>query len=105
MNLVFFAGGSNYIGDVGPTTYIAPNKFAYGLLYKWNKSPRHSYRLSYYQGELISHDVDSNVPSRNLRAFSIQNSVKEFSAGIEFNFWILIYTTLKIFLRPIYTLE
>jgi hypothetical protein len=39
---VFF-GGSNYIGDVGPTTYIA-NEPTFGLLYKWNKSPRHAYR-------------------------------------------------------------
>lgn len=81
-----FAGGSNYIGDIGPTNYIAPNKFAFGLLYKWNKSPRHSYKLSYYQGELIARDIDSNVPSRNLRDFSFKNSIKEFSLGIEFNF-------------------
>ena len=26
-----FLGGSNYIGDVGPTTYIAPDEFAYGI--------------------------------------------------------------------------
>lgn len=81
-----FAGGINYIGDLGPTNYIAPNKFAYGLLYKWNKSARHSYRLSYYQGELLARDIDSNIPNRNLRKFSFKNSVKEFSLGVEFNF-------------------
>jgi Domain of unknown function (DUF6089) len=27
-----FAGGNNYIGDVGPTNYIKPNEFAFGLL-------------------------------------------------------------------------
>jgi hypothetical protein len=37
--------GSNYIGDIGPTTYIAPNEPAFGILYKWNKSPRHAYRF------------------------------------------------------------
>lgn len=99
-----FAGGSNYIGDVGPTNYISPNKFAFGLLYKWNKSPRHSYRLSYYQGELISHDVDSNAPSRNLRGFSIKNSIKEFSAGVEFNFLDFdLHNTKDIFTPYIYT--
>ena len=36
-----FIGGSNYIGDIGSTTYIAPNEPAFGILYKWNKSPRH----------------------------------------------------------------
>jgi hypothetical protein len=32
-----FLGGSNYVGDVGSTTYIAPNEPAFGILYKWNK--------------------------------------------------------------------
>jgi hypothetical protein len=37
-----FVGGSNYIGDVGLTNYISPNKPAFGLLYKWNISKRHA---------------------------------------------------------------
>ena len=81
-----FVGGVNYIGDVGPTTYIAPNEPAIGILYKWNRSPRHAYRFSYTQGSLKSKDIDNDVPSRNLRGYSFENSVKEFSAGLEFNF-------------------
>jgi hypothetical protein len=46
-----FLGGSNY-GDIGPTTYISPNRPAIGVLYKWNKSPRHSYRFSYTQSKI-----------------------------------------------------
>ncbi|MCL9768985.1 DUF6089 family protein [Flavobacterium sp. HXWNR69] len=84
--LGIFAGGVNYIGDVGPTDYVAPNKAAFGVLYKWNRSPRHAYRFSYTQGNLTSNDVDSDVPSRYLRGNSFENSVKEFSAGLEFNF-------------------
>ena len=30
-----FAGGSNFIGDVGATDYISPNQLAIGGLYKW----------------------------------------------------------------------
>ena len=37
-----YAGGSNFIGDVGATNYIAPNAPALGLILKWNRSPRHS---------------------------------------------------------------
>lgn len=81
-----FVGGANYIGDVGPTTYIAPNEPAIGIIYKWNRSPRHSYRFSYTQANLTSKDIDSDVPSRFLRRNSFKNSVKEFSAGLEFNF-------------------
>ena len=38
-----FAGGSNFIGDVGDTKYIAPNSPALGAILKWNRSPRHSW--------------------------------------------------------------
>lgn len=81
-----FLGGSNFIGDVGSTTYIAPEKLAFGLLYKWNKSPRHSYRFSYTQSTLIGKDSDSEEASRYKRGYSFKNNVKEFSAGLEFNF-------------------
>ena len=82
-----FLGGSNYIGDVGRTTYIAPNEPAFGLLYKWNKSPRHSYRFSYTQSEITSNDLDSKEASRNQRGYRFENDLKELSLGLEFNFF------------------
>jgi outer membrane protein W len=82
-----FIGGSNYIGDVGPTTYIAPNEPTIGLLYKWNKSPRHAYRFSYTQSKITSNDLDSNEPSRSLRGYHFENNIKEVSLALEFNFF------------------
>lgn len=82
-----FAGGSNFVGDVGPTTYVSPNKLAFGLLYKWNKSPRHSYRFSYTQSEITSNDLDSKEASRNQRGYRFDNDLKEVSLGLEFNFF------------------
>jgi len=85
--LGFFLGGSNFIGDVGPTTYVAPNEPALGILYKWNKSPRHSWRVSYMQSTITSNDADSKEPSRNQRGYYFENNVKELSLGLEFNFF------------------
>ena len=82
-----FLGGSNYIGDVGKTNYVDPNEFAYGFLYKWNKSPRHSWRFSYMQSRVTANDLDSKVPGRYKRGFNFVNNLKEFSAGLEFNFF------------------
>jgi hypothetical protein len=82
-----FLGGSNYIGDVGLTNYIYPNEPAFGILYKWNKSPRHSYRISYTQSQISSNDSDSSEPGRYNRGYKFVNNVKELSAGIEFNFF------------------
>lgn len=82
-----FLGGSNFIGDIGPTNYINPNEPALGILYKWNKSPRHAYRISYTQTKLASNDLNSNEGSRNLRGYNFENNIKELSLGLEFNFF------------------
>jgi len=82
-----FLGGSNYVGDVGRTSYVSPNELAIGILYKWNKSPRHSYRFSYTQSTISGDDADADVPARNLRGYKFKNSIKELSAGMEFNFF------------------
>ncbi|MEZ0182793.1 DUF6089 family protein [Flavobacterium oncorhynchi] len=82
-----FLGGSNFVGDVGSTTYINPDKLAFGVLYKWNKSPRHSYRISYTQSTIAGNDLDSDETGRSGRGYRFENNVKEISAGLEFNFF------------------
>jgi Domain of unknown function (DUF6089) len=81
-----FLGSSNYVGDIGPETHINPNEFAYGLLYKWNKSPRHSWRFSYTKTKLAADDKNADSKARKLRNFSFENDLHEISAGLEFNF-------------------
>ncbi len=85
--LGIFAGGSNYTGDLGPTNYIAPNDAAIGLIYKWNRSPRHSYRFSFTQAKLSAKDVKSDETGRQQRGYEFKNDVSELAAGIEFNFF------------------
>ena len=81
-----FAGGSNYMGDIGSTDFVKPNNLAFGFLYKWNKSPRHSWRFSYMQATISGADSESESVAKNQRDLSFSNSVREFSAGLEFNF-------------------
>lgn len=85
--LGIFLGGANYIGDVGPTDYISPNEPAFGIIYKWNRSPRHSWRFSYIHGQISANDKDSDVPSRSLRGINFKNNIDEFALGLEFNFF------------------
>ena len=82
-----FLGGSNFIGDIGKTTYIAPNEPAFGLLYKWNRSPRHAYRFSIIHSKISANDLESDVPGRYKRGLKFENSITEVSAGVEFNFF------------------
>jgi len=99
--LGIFVGGSNFIGDVGSTTYVNPNNPAMGILYKSNNSPRHTWRFSYIQSKIVSKDIDSEDLSRNLRGYSFDNTINELSAGLEFNFFDFdITNSLKRKLTP-----
>lgn len=81
-----FAGGSNFIGDVGATNYISPNQPTFGLLYKWNRSPRHSFRFSVIYADIEGIDTKSDDPRRKARGYSFTNNLIELSAGMEFTF-------------------
>lgn len=81
-----FAGGNNYTGDIGSTQFLVPNELSFGLLYKYNRSKRHSYRVSAIIGNISGNDANSNEASRKTRDLSFKNNIKELSAGIEFNY-------------------
>ncbi len=82
-----FIGGTNYIGDVGNTTYIKPNGFVGGALVKWNRSPRHAFRFSLLLADISADDTKSNDARRQQRGYSFNNTIAEASIGVEFNFW------------------
>lgn len=94
-----FGGGANFIGDVGRLNYIYPSSWALGGIAKWNKSKRYAWRGSIYYGQMVIDDRASNMSSRQQRGYSLKNSVKEGSVGLEFNF--LEYNLHK--LGPAYT--
>ncbi|MCF8274110.1 MAG: DUF6089 family protein [Flavobacteriaceae bacterium] len=82
-----FVGGSNFIGDVGATNYISPNQMAIGGIYKWNRSTRHSYRISLTFTDLKGNDSDSDDPRRLQRNYNFTNQMIELSAGMELTFF------------------
>ena len=81
-----FVGGANNIGDIGSMNYIAPSGPAFGALFKWNKSKRYAWRGHVIYGSFTADDAKSNMRSREQRDLSMEQSIMEFSAGLEFNF-------------------
>lgn len=81
-----FGGGSNFIGDVGSTKFIAPNEIAIGGLIRWNRSPRHSYRASVIYTTMFADDNLSSDPRREQRGYYFSAKTLEVSTGIEFTF-------------------
>ncbi|MHA7830296.1 MAG: type IX secretion system protein PorG [Flagellimonas sp.] len=80
------AGGANMIGDVGRTNYILPSGPAFGGIFKWNKGKRYAWRGSVLYGKVTADDSKSNMQSRQQRGYKVDNSILEFSAGLEINF-------------------
>ena len=76
-------GGTNYIGDVGKTNYISPNDMAFGAIFKWNRSARHSFRGSLMVASINGDDNDSDETRRNQRGYHFSNTILELSVGIE----------------------
>lgn len=99
-----FVGGSNFIGDIGATDYISPNQLAFGGIYKWNRSKRHSYRASVIFSELKGLDTKSDDPRRLQRGYEFSSKVMEISLGLEFTFLDFdLHTGQKIGTPYIYT--
>jgi Domain of unknown function (DUF6089) len=82
-----FVGGSNYIGDVGKTSYVSPSDLVVGGIFKWNRSPRHAFRATVLVAGISGNDEDSNEARRQERGYEFKNTITEFSLGIEYTFW------------------
>jgi hypothetical protein len=85
-----FAGGSNYVGDIGRTNYIYPNEIGGGLVYKYNLNPRIALRGTYTYIPVSGDDKDSENLFRQNRPGGPQkfnNNIHEFAVGLEFNFF------------------
>lgn len=82
-----FVGGSNYIGDLGPTYYINPNAMAYGGVVKYNYSSRINFRGTLTYTNLRMDDTKSNNDFRKNRGLIRRNKIVEAVAGVEFNFF------------------
>ena len=85
--LGIFAGGSNFIGDIGRTTYIYPNSPAVGLIYKWNLHPHFSLRAAYTYSRIKGDDAQSDNSFRKVRDLSFSNDLHELVAGMEYHFF------------------
>ena len=96
----FFFGGTNYIGDVGPTTYINPfltenisedaedvSNSVVGIFYRKNISNRFAIKAGFNFATIQSSDYwKGSADYRVERGKYFKNNIQEFHVGIDFNF-------------------
>lgn len=87
------AGNTAFVGDVGSTQVINTDDFfntdylTYGLLLRWNRSNRHSFRFSALRINTFGFDKNSNIVERQNRNLNFETQINEISVGIEYTFW------------------
>jgi hypothetical protein len=82
-----FIGGSNYVGDIGPTNYINPSKIAGAAFIKYNLNPRIALRATYSYLPIKANDLDADTDFRRDRGINFSNTINELAVGLEYNFY------------------
>ena len=84
-----FLGGTNYIGEVGKTTFVEPSlkSTSATLFYKSNFSPRFAFRFELGLSSIRGIDALSPEPLRKERANRFTNSINHTSAILEVNYF------------------
>lgn len=79
---------TNYIGEVGATSYVKPDpsQLGYGLFYKRNFTTRFAIRTELGFANISGNDLDASEPSRVTRGFSFENNIAYGAAIFEFNY-------------------
>tara|TARA_B100000795_G_C22804811_1_gene444164 strand:- start:596 stop:1273 length:678 start_codon:yes stop_codon:yes gene_type:complete len=82
-----FIGGSNYVGDIGRTHYIYPNKIAGAAFVKFNLNPRIALRATYSYIPIKGNDLEADTDFRRDRGMNFSNTINELAVGLEYNFY------------------
>ena len=83
----FFAGGTNYSGDIGNEMYIMPNRVGGSIVYKRNVNSRISIRTTASYLPIAADDANSSNIVRQHRNYSFSNTIVEVAMGIEFSYF------------------
>jgi len=80
-------GGTNFIGDIGRTNYIYPNKIAGNVFFKYNYNPRIALKATYSFLPISGDDRNAETDLKQNRGFNFNNTIHELAVGMDFNFY------------------
>jgi hypothetical protein len=95
-----FGGGSYYIGDLNPSKHFVYSKLAYGAIFRYNLSTRHSLRFNVTYGNIYGEDATSNDPYKVDRNLSFKSEVLEFAFGVELDLFKYRINDMKYPISP-----
>lgn len=84
--LGLFAGGTNFIGDVGAQGLYPPQSWVGGLAFRYQMGLHYAIRAQVSYGEILADDANSNIDFRIDRNQSFRSPIFEASLMMEINF-------------------
>jgi hypothetical protein len=85
--LGFTIGSMYYLGDLNPSQQFYRQNLGVGLMYRYNASPRLTYRFNLLAGSVEAYDSDSKNEILRNRNLSFQSNIQELAGGIEFHYY------------------
>lgn len=95
-----FGGGSYYIGDLNRTKHFVYSKFAYGGIFRYNLSTRHSLRFTVNYGNVHGADSESADPFQVNRNLSFKTHILELAFGMELDLFKYRINDMKYPISP-----
>ncbi len=95
-----FGGGSYYIGDLNPNQHFVFSKPAFGLIYRYNLSTRHSIRATALYGNIFGDDARAKQQSEQNRNLSFKSKVLELAIGYEIDLFKYSINDMKYPISP-----
>ncbi len=83
-NVGILLGGSNYQGDIVQSQVLPKEtNFAYGVMARYNLTPKFDLKANFYMGKLTGND--KNFADRTIRGYSFSTGIVEGGLNIEWN--------------------
>lgn len=96
----FYGGGSYYIGDINPGKHFVYSKPAFGLIYRYNLSTRHSFRATAFYGNVYGDDANATDMTQVNRNLSFRSKILELAVGYEIDLFKYRINDMKYPISP-----
>lgn len=94
-----YAGGSYYIGDLN-SKHLVDSRFAYGGIFRYNLSTRHSIRITGFYGNVWADDANNSDPYKFNRNLNFQSRILELAVGYEIDWFKYRISDMKYPITP-----
>lgn len=96
----FYGGGSYYLGDLNQNQHFTNSRAAFGLVYRYNLSTRHSIRATAFYGTVYGDDVEAKTQALVNRNLNFQSNIFELAIGYEIDLFKYRITDMKYPISP-----